>query len=207
MADSGNRRLLVFAKAPEPGAVKTRLIPALGAGAAADLHARLLERTLETACSAGVARVCLCCAPDRTHPAFASAAGRWPLELCDQAQGDLGQRMHAALAEALQQAATALLIGSDCPDLAAADLAAAFAALADHDAVLGPAVDGGYYLVGLARPPSPALFAGIDWGGPRVLVQTRARLVALGWRWRELRTLRDVDRPEDLEWLEKSPRT
>jgi hypothetical protein len=201
MADHGAaRRLLVFARAPVPGLVKTRLIPALGAEGAAALHRRLLERTLATACAVAPGRVELWCTPDPAAPAFAAAAERWGVVLRRQPPGDLGARMHAALAAALDSGTRALLIGCDCPALTAADLEQAFAALDADDVVLGPAADGGYVLVG-ARRLSPLLFMGIDWGGPRVLRQTRARLVALGWRWHELRTLWDVDRPEDLARL------
>jgi rSAM/selenodomain-associated transferase 1 len=201
MADHGAaRRLLVFARAPVPGLVKTRLIPALGAEGAAALHGRLLERTLATACAVAPGQVELWCTPDTGAPAFTAAAERWGVTLQRQPPGDLGARMHAALAAALDRGARALLVGCDCPALTAADLEQAFAALDTVDVVLGPAADGGYVLVG-ARRLSPLLFMGIDWGGPRVLRQTRARLVALGWRWHELRTLWDVDRPEDLARL------
>ena len=190
-------RLLVFARAPVPGAVKTRLVPTLGPEGAADLHSRLLERTLQTACATALAPVELWCTPDTAHPAFTAASTRLDVKLRAQPEGDLGRRMLAALESALADGDRALLVGCDCPALTADDLAEAFAALADHDVVLGPAEDGGYVLVG-ARRVSPVLFDGIEWGGPRVLHQTRGRLVALGWRWHELRTLWDVDRPEDV---------
>ena len=201
MADgSGCRRLLVFARAPVPGAVKTRLIPALGAAGAAALYARLLQRTLTTACTAAVAPVDLWCSPDSGDPAFTAAKVRWDVLLHEQPRGGLGARMFMALGAALEQCEQAVLIGCDCPALSAADLDAAFVALDDHDVVLGPAEDGGYVLIGVRRL-SPVLFEGIAWGGDRVLRQTRSRLVALGWRWHELPMLWDVDRPEDLTRL------
>jgi rSAM/selenodomain-associated transferase 1 len=201
MADGrDSRRLLVFARAPVPGEVKTRLIPALGADGAAGLYARLLERTLTTASTAAVAPVDLWCAPDIGDPAFATAEARWGVALYEQTQGDLGERMCHALGTALIGRQKAVLVGCDCPALSAAALDAAFAALDDHDVVLGPAEDGGYVLIGLRRL-SPVLFEGIEWGGDRVLRQTRSRLVALGWRWHELPMLWDVDRPEDLARL------
>ena len=192
------RLLQVFARAPVAGEVKTRLIPVLGAEGAADLYTRLLERMLATASSFTDTE--LWCTPDSTAPVFDGFAARWPLTLHQQPAGDLGSRMHAALAEGLGRADAVVLVGCDCPALTAADLAEAFAALEQHDVVLGPVEDGGYALVG-ARRVSPLLFDGIDWGGERVLRRTRARLVALGWRWHELRTLWDVDRPEDLARL------
>jgi glycosyltransferase A (GT-A) superfamily protein (DUF2064 family) len=102
---------------------------------------------------------------------------------------------------ALVQELPALIMGSDCISLCPADIREAAAALErGADAVLGPAEDGGYVLLGLARA-SPALFNGIAWGGDRVLVDTRTRLRQLGWRWHELPVRWDVDRPEDLARL------
>ena len=192
-------RILVLARAPVPGAVKTRLVPALGAAGAAALHARLLERTLATARAVPGAAVELWCTPDLEHPAFAAAAAHGAT-LRLQPAGDLGARMHHALASALAAGGTPLLVGCDCPALTVEDFLQAAAALADHDVVLAPAEDGGYALIG-ARRVTPLLFEGVEWGGARVLRQTRARLVALGWRWHELRTLWDVDRPDDLARL------
>jgi rSAM/selenodomain-associated transferase 1 len=194
------RCLQVFARAPVAGEVKSRLIPALGADGAAALHARLLERTLATAAALDGVRLELWCAPDQGHPAFAAAAERLPLTLHTQGQGGLGARMHAALADGLDRHDRVVLVGCDCPARTADDLEAAFASLAGHDVVLGPVEDGGYTLVG-ARRVTPVLFDGVDWGGDRVLRQTRARLVALGWRWHELPVSWDVDRPGDLARL------
>jgi rSAM/selenodomain-associated transferase 1 len=193
--------VIVFAKAPVPGGVKTRLIPRLGARGAASLHAALVERALETACAAQVGRVELCCAPDASHPFFAACAQRFAVALTTQTAGDLGARMHAAFERVLPDFGNALLIGSDCPALTPEYLRAAGAAIqSGHDAVLGPAEDGGYVLVGLART-SPRVFDDIAWGGPDVMRDTRARLDALGWRWHELAALWDVDRPGDLARL------
>jgi hypothetical protein len=189
-------RVIVFAKAPVPGAVKTRLIPALGAAGAARLHERLVDRALETACAAGVGPVELCCAPDRSHPFFAGRAAHLGVSLTEQGAGDLGERMHRALATSLP----AVLIGADCPVMTPEYLREAAGALVGYDAVLGPAEDGGYVLVAAARIEAAA-FARIRWGGADVIEEQRARLRALGWRWRELATLWDVDRTEDLERL------
>jgi hypothetical protein len=190
-------RIIVFAKAPIPGEAKTRLIPALGTAGAARLHARLVDRALATACAAGLGAVELCCAPDSAHPFFADRAARFGVRLTEQGAGDLGARMQRALAAALP----AVLIGSDCPAMTAEYLREAGRALtAGHGAVLGPAEDGGYVLVALARSHSEA-FTGIGWGGPDVMVQQRARFRDIGWRWSELPTLWDVDRPEDLARL------
>jgi rSAM/selenodomain-associated transferase 1 len=195
-------RLIVFAKAPVAGQAKTRLIPALGAAGAAALAARLLQHTLATAEAAGFPALELCVSPDTTHPVFQAVAQQphamWTLTL--QGEGDLGARMQRRLHAALATAGPALLIGTDAPSLDAAVLQAASAALAEHDAVFVPALDGGYALVGLARP-APQLFEGIAWSTEAVMAQTRERARAAGLRWVELPAVQDIDLPEDLVHL------
>jgi rSAM/selenodomain-associated transferase 1 len=193
--------IIVFAKAPRPGAVKTRLASALGAEGAARLHERLVARTLATASASGVGPVELCCAPDASDPRLAALALEHGAALTGQGPSDLGRRMHCAVERVLSQEQAALLVGSDCPALVPDHFREAARALAEgDDAVLGPAEDGGYVLIGLRRV-NASLFERIGWGGPDVLRETRARLAALDWRWRELATLWDVDRPEDLARL------
>jgi rSAM/selenodomain-associated transferase 1 len=192
--------LLVFARAPTAGRVKTRLAPLLGAQGAARLHARLVERTLRTARAAGIGPVYLYCAPGVNGKVFRRLRERFGVRLRPQGRGDLGARMDRAL----RAHPGAVLIGSDCPAFRPADLRAAARALrSGADAVLAPAEDGGYALIGVRRS-ARALFAGVEWGSARVLAQTRARLKRLGWRWKELRTVWDVDRPADLARLKKS---
>ena len=192
--------LIVFAKAPRPGAVKTRLIPALGPAGAARLHERLVDRTLATAAAAGLGPLELCGDP-ASDPFLAARAAAHGATLTGQGPGDLGARMRRAFERVLASAQAALAVGCDCPALTAQHLREASAALAaGHDAVLAPAEDGGYVLIGLARVHS-SLFERIRWGGPDVIEHTRARLTGLGWRWLELATLWDVDRPEDLARL------
>ena len=193
--------VVVFAKAPQSGKVKSRLAAAIGGEAAARLHARLVERALATAISADCGPVELHASP--AHHAFMRAlAKRRGLRLRRQAQGDVGRRMYEAFRRGLRSHARMILIGSDCPVLTAADVRDASRLLRGRDAVIAPAEDGGYPLIGLARN-SPAVFSGVAWSTTSVLKQTRERLVALGWRWRELRTVWDVDRPEDLARLER----
>ena len=178
-------RIVVFAREPRAGRVKTRLIPLLGAAGAARLHARLVARTLATARAARLGTVEL-----------------WQSRR--QRGADLGDRMHHAFARSLRRAARVILVGTDCPALGAADLRRAARWLAGGaDAVLAPAEDGGYALIALRRV-SPRLFAGVEWGSARVMAQTRERLAALGWRWRELPEVWDVDRPEDFRRLERA---
>lgn len=196
--------LIVFARAPDPGRVKTRLVPLLGAAGASRLHARLVERTLRTAGASGFRTVELHCTPKIQNRFFLENQKRFGVRLRAQGRGDLGDRMYRAFERSLRSHREVVLIGSDCPALRAADLRAAVRALRrGADAVFAPAEDGGYALIGLRRL-SRRLFEGIEWGGSEVLAQTRRRLKRLRWRWKELRTVWDVDRPEDVARLRKS---
>lgn len=187
-----------------PGACKTRLIPALGPEAAAKLAEDLLIGTLERIATADLAEVELWCAPDISHHAFQELAKRHELQLQTQRGADLGERMKAATAAALAANERVLLIGTDCPELDAAYLQQALAALEERPAVLGPADDGGYVLLGLRRAAVTvlaALFAPMPWGSDQVAAITRERMRAAGLEWTELPSLTDIDRPEDLEAL------
>lgn len=195
--------LVVFAKAPLAGRVKTRLVPSLGEYRAARFQARLIERTVRIARKSGFPRVELHCTPAPHHSLFRHLAKRYSLRLRRQRGPDLGARMQRACESALRRADAVVLIGTDCPALMQADLRAARRALVSGgSAVFAPAEDGGYALIGLRRI-SPQLFSGIEWGGATVMQETRARLQALGWHWRELRTVWDVDRPEDYARLRR----
>jgi rSAM/selenodomain-associated transferase 1 len=190
--------IAVFAKAPVPGEVKTRLAATMGAEAAARLHERLVERALATALEARLGPVTLWCAPDDSHPFFARCAERFRVALRRQEGRDLGERMHAAFSAS---PTPLVLVGSDCPALEPRDLQAAAGALRSHDAAFVPAEDGGYVLVALARPDS-RVFADVPWGTSAVMAMTRDRLAAAGLRWKELPALWDVDRPEDYARLQ-----
>ena len=191
-------RILVFARAPVAGEVKTRLAAHIGKQAAASVYRQLLCATLDMASASGLAPVELHVASQPGHPLFQSLADRWPLEIRLQQGVDLGQRMHYALQSALRQAAFAVLIGTDCPEMNAAYLQRACQLLDDGSAVvLGPADDGGYVLIGV-RSCDERLFRAIPWGSNRVLQLTRERLRALQLRHTELDSLWDLDRPEDL---------
>jgi rSAM/selenodomain-associated transferase 1 len=193
--------LLIFARAPVAGQVKTRLMPGLEAESCARLQRWLVERTLTTATQAALCTVELWCAPDCSHPFFGECARRFAVDMRAQEHLDLGMRMHHGLRTILAQAEFAVIIGCDCPALDAAYLAQACEILATGDSiVLGPAEDGGYVLLG-ARRTSPELFEGVAWGTSTVLPETRERLRRLGWRWRELTPLWDLDRPADLARL------
>lgn len=198
--------LAILAKAPVPGLAKTRLISVLGEDGAARLHEGLIRQAVRTACAAAtgplhLAPVTLWCTPDVTHPCFAAMPHMHGIALARQPDGDLGARMLAACAQHSDRLAPTLVIGSDCPALTPAHLQQAARSLHEgSDAVLIPAEDGGYVLIGL-RTPDVRVFQCIDWGQDCVLAQTRTRLRELGWRWDELETLWDVDRPDDLPRL------
>lgn len=196
--------LAIVARAPLPGFAKTRLVPRLGAEGAAALHARLVEQTVRTAASAGFADLSLWCTPSTEHPFFRACERLAALRRVPQPPGDLGARMYAVFDALLPAGRPVVLVGTDAPGLTAACLREAASALAGgDDAVLVPAEDGGYALLGLRRVDR-ALFDGVAWGTGTVLADTRARLAHLGWTWRELAPVRDVDRPEDVDWLLES---
>src|SRR5437773_1335638 len=203
--------VMIFAKAPVPGAVKTRLIPALGPACAAQLALRMLEHALQTAAEAGLGPVQLHCAPDAGHPALRAAADRAGAICLAQESGDLGERMRSALAAALQHSPRALLLGTDCPALDAGVLREADAALAAGvEGVFVPTADGGFALTGFRREALAAIdrvFARIPWSTSTVMPVMRDHLLYADLRWTELATRVDVDEPADLmhvppEWLE-----
>jgi rSAM/selenodomain-associated transferase 1 len=189
---------IVFARAPHAGSVKTRLIPLLGAAGAAALHGQLLRHTLATATNAGLGPVELHGAPDDSDAFLKECARRFGVALLPQQGRDLGERLCHAFDDGLARHSRVIIIGCDCPVLTEQHLRDAHAALEQDNnyAVLVPAEDGGYALIGLSRCDA-RLFQDIAWGSDTVLAATRLRLQALGWRWRELETLWDIDRPED----------
>lgn len=191
-------RLLIFAKAPVPGRVKTRLATTYGRRGAAVIYRQLLCQTLMHAVAAQAAPVELWVSPGRAHPWLAARAHELGVRLRVQPPGDLGRRMQQALRATLRRASFAALIGADCAALPPWLLLQAFDRLArGAQAVLGPAEDGGYVLVGLHRP-QPLLFQAIPWSGPGVLAATRTRLRRLGLHCEELPLSFDIDRAPDL---------
>ncbi|GGC01470.1 hypothetical protein GCM10011352_29540 [Marinobacterium zhoushanense] len=192
-----NTRIVILAKAPLPGLAKTRLIPALGEQGAARLAERMLRHTLSEAVAADLGPVELCVAPDADLSCWRDLPADFVLT--DQGGGDLGQRM-SAIAERVTPEQPVLLIGTDCPDLTRDRLRTAACALSCVDAVMVPASDGGYVLLGLKRFDH-RLFNPIPWSTGQVADLTRQRIEALGWRLQELDTLHDIDDPEDLAHL------
>lgn len=196
--------LLVFTRTPDPGSVKTRLLSVMDAQRAVTIQVDLLQRTLETASASTADNIELWCTPTTQHPVLLELEDRFSLTLRPQAGAGLGERMCFAMEQALQVYRHAALVGSDCMDLAEADIDLALEQLAaGTDVVLGPALDGGYYLVGLSRLYRE-LFAGIKWGTDRVLEETRERVAQSGLKLHELPVRRDLDRPEDLRYLQVS---
>lgn len=203
MTATARRALLVFARNPVAGRVKTRLARTLGDGAAAAVYRRLLELTLDIATGVEADNVAVWLAEARPDATMRRLLDEHDLAWHCQHGADLGARMCGALRQALCGADHAVLVGSDCPEISADYLHAAFAALDDADVVLGPAADGGYVMIGV-NDDYPPLFEGMPWGGDSVLRETRARLTARRLRWHELATLRDVDDQADLDafaWL------
>ena len=180
-------RLSIFARWPEAGSVKTRLIPALGPEGAARVYRRLLDLTLAAAADSGLdfeVRITGC------DPARFAVEFALPCPVIDQGDGDLSARL-------LRVTAPAIVIGSDAPRLTAAILQRAADAVLEHGAVIGPASDGGYYLLGF-RESAPFAFTDMSWSHEYVARNTIARFAERGIEPRVLETLDDIDTPEDL---------
>ncbi len=193
--------LIVFTRYPEAGKTKTRMIPILGAEGAAQLQRQMTEHTLREVQKLQSDR------PLSVEVHFTGSSEQlmkdwlgWDLVYRHQSEGDLGQRMRSAFELSFNAGMSGVvIIGIDCPDLNRSKMREAYKAIGrDCDLVLGPAADGGYYLIGLSRLV-PELFVGINWGTSEVLAQTKAIAEKLGLKVHYLSVLNDVDRPEDLE--------
>ena len=192
--------IAILAKAPIPGAVKTRLIPTIGAHAAAVLQERLTERAIATALAADVGPVTLWCSPDATHSTFLKLVMQQRIVLKRQPEGDLGARM---LAATVASTGPVLVIGTDCPALTELHLRGAANALREgNDVTIIPAEDGGYVLIG-TQMPQPAIFSGIAWGTNTVLAETRARIIEQRLGLTEQPPLWDVDTEAEYARLER----
>lgn len=189
-------RISLLCRYPVPGQAKTRLIPALGPEGAAALHRQLAERTVSTVRASGVPFTLW--GTGGTEAQFTE----WlrPLDVQLQGEGDLGRRLLAAAPPY-----PVIFIGTDAPDLTAQHLRDAARALADDAFVIGPAADGGYWLLGLPRA-ADTLFQGIDWGTETVFQTTITKMEAIGIKPKLLPELHDLDRPEDLDrWPDLKP--
>lgn len=192
-------RTVIFAKAPEPGRAKTRLIPELGPEGAARLARRMLETTVAEALAAAVGAVELCVSPAPDAEAWRSVAPSLARALVwsVQGDGDLGDRMARAARRVCDGGERVLLIGTDCPALDRTRLRWAAKALGRVDTVLFPTLDGGYALLGL-NVFHASLFTGITWSTDRVAAATRERITTLGWTVESGEQLQDIDTPTDL---------
>jgi len=193
-------RTIIFAKAPLAGFAKTRLIPALGEEGAARLAQRMLQHTLDSAIAAAIGPVELCATPEIASPLWAGTEIPQAVEITEQGEGDLGERMARAAQRALAKDSAVLLIGTDCIEMSAQILREAAAALERKNAVIYPVADGGYVLLGLNRFHA-SLFSGITWSTETVASDTVERIHALGWALETGALLHDVDEPGDLKYL------
>jgi len=205
MPDLLRKRLIIFTRYPEPGSTKTRLIPVLGAQGAADLQREMTD-CLAAKVKAAAGRLQLS-VEVRFDGGSAGRLREWlgpSFSYRRQGDGDIGRRMLKAIIEGFQDGCTSIIIiGSDIPDISSAIIQRAFEELRKTNLVLGPAADGGYYLIGLQKmdPDRLArkLFQNIDWGTSRVLAQTIAVADKIGIGYALLESLDDVDRPDDLK--------
>jgi len=191
-------KILVFAREPVAGNVKTRLARTIGDQAAVQFHQEVVTKTVEMAAKSGLAELELHVSGNMEHPFFRSLADQYGMRICLQEGNDLGEKMFYALKQSLDHASYCILIGTDCPVMTADYLKQAFHMLENGlDAVIGPAEDGGYVLIGASRVDI-SWFKNIDWGSQHVLAQSRQRLTANNARYDELQQLWDVDHIDDL---------
>ena len=191
--------LIVFAKAPVAGQVKTRLCPPLTPDEAASLHGSLVLDLFERCQSLKECDRILAGAPTPEHPFFGAMKTRFNIPIWDQVGHDLGARMAHTFQSSLGSPYhSVLIVGTDIPGLTVSLISTALRGLQNHDIVLGPTVDGGYYLIGL-RSPIPELFENIPWSTDTVFSLTQEKITALGRSLKILPMLRDLDTVEDLQ--------
>jgi rSAM/selenodomain-associated transferase 1 len=197
--------LIIFTKAPIPGEVKTRLCPPLVPDEAATLHGSLVLDVLERTRLSGIDRY-VAGAPAADHVFFKILEARHDVKLLSQQGADLGARMQHAFSAVLDYGyQKAVLIGTDVPVLSGSLVSEAFALLESHDVVLGPALDGGYYLIGLTRLV-PDLFMDMAWSSDRICAVTQDRARSLGLRVALLPSHRDLDTVDDVLALAEEAR-
>ena len=195
--------LYLFAKVPQPGAVKTRLRPHLSQQRCAELARRMLEDTAAKAARHWPGRSVLCITPHLHDPFITGLARRYGLTQTLQSDGDLGQRMQAALTAGINQHGAAVVMGCDVPYIPADWLTRSYHLMRRGANLIGPAEDGGFYLLGLHRFP-PGLFDGIQWGESGVRAALLSQAAKRRLRLRALPTLRDIDQWAELRWLART---
>lgn len=191
--------LILFAKAPIAGKVKTRLMPQLSAEQATKVAEKLLEESIKLAVQAWPGRVVLAVWPNSEHPFLQKMLSQYSIEWMRQAAGDLGHKMHQAMR---QQNYPCAVMGCDVPHCPPQVLRSVYQRLQEGESVLGPTSDGGYYLMGL-QTPQPALFANVEWGTETVLDTTLALAKSQQLRFYLLPELNDIDTADDLEQAKK----
>ena len=189
--------MIVFAKPPVPGFAKTRLAPALGEEGAAELHRRLVFNTLGNLGDAQSWDLQLWCVGDINHVFFQECAKKFDISLRSQWGENLGDRMFNAFECTLKEYEKVVIIGTDCPLLDQSVINQAFECLDETPAVINPAEDGGYVLLGLKKVDKK-IFNSVDWGTSTVAEQTFIHMSDLNWQYTLLPSLWDVDIPEDL---------
>lgn len=192
--------LILFAKAPVAGRVKTRLIPELGEQGAANLAAALIAESVRRSVESWPGPVSLQAWPDPHHACFEALRRRHGISVTRQSEGDLGAKMGDALNDAHERGVAGAVMGCDVPHCPAETHRTAHAFLTQGRAVIGPSDDGGYYLIGI-NPPPARCFERIDWGGSKVFDTTLKRAAGAGIELIVLQQLTDIDTMTDIEAL------
>jgi len=192
-----NPALVIFAKQPVPGKVKTRLAKHCGDEVAAEIASVLLTETIKLCAQAWPGPQTLYCWPDPNHDLFRQLADKYKIELESQCSGSLGDKMFDALLTESKRYGSAAVMGTDVPHCSEKILRQAYGLLSAGKSVIGPASDGGYYFIGLQHPDKK-LFAGLNWGGENVFDETLTRARDIGTSFDKLEVLRDIDNWQDL---------
>jgi rSAM/selenodomain-associated transferase 1 len=192
--------IIIFARAPILGQVKTRLIPCLGEQGATHLYQLLLDQTLKLVTASPLIKINLCLTPESDTTYFTQRFNLSTKVITKQKGNDLGARMYHAMTQGLVQYKKVILIGTDCPFMTQTDLSEAILALDHYQMVFSPAYDGGYVLVSAVNQLNN-VFNSIDWGTAFVMSQTRVQLRQQHLLWHELKTQHDIDIEDDLKQL------
>ena len=189
--------LILFAKQPVAGEVKTRLQPQYTPEQAANIAQYFIEASVVNAVNHWAGPVSIYASPDTSHPIFSKLAAQYDLKLYSQKGNDLGLRMYAAMEDGIKRHGAAAVMGCDLPHCPQSVFENAFSLMSNKQAVLGPTRDGGYYFLGLTELHA-ALFSAIEWGTDKVLADTLSRTASLDIDIVLLPTLQDIDTATDL---------
>jgi len=201
IADFDMKCIVLFSKAPVSGRVKTRLVPPLSDDDAASLQHAFIFDTLSILFDAGNYQVFIACHPSREDPFFAGIASRYNVKLVDQGGGSLGDRMKRVLLQLKSKGySSVVIVGSDSPTLPSGFISDAFEGLKKNDLVIGPSIDGGYYLIGV-RGDVPDIFEGISWGSSTVFEETAKKVRAQAIRTHLLPFWYDIDTIDELRFV------